>query len=35
MGQKAAKGEIYCISGDLGAGKTRLAQGFARGLDIS
>ena len=26
---------IYCLSGDLGSGKTTFAQGFARGLGIT
>ena len=34
MGLKAQKGEVYCLSGDLGVGKTVFTQGFARGLGI-
>jgi tRNA threonylcarbamoyladenosine biosynthesis protein TsaE len=34
MGTKAKKGEIYCLSGDLGVGKTLFTQGFAKGLGI-
>ena len=34
LGQKATKGEIYCLSGDLGVGKTVFTQGFAKGLGI-
>jgi len=34
MGKKANKGEIYCLSGDLGVGKTVFTQGFAKGLGI-
>ena len=34
LGKKAGTGSIYTLSGDLGAGKTAFAQGFARGLDI-
>jgi tRNA threonylcarbamoyladenosine biosynthesis protein TsaE len=34
MGSKAKKGEIYCLSGDLGTGKTVFTQGFAKGLGI-
>lgn len=32
MGKNAAPGEIYALTGPLGAGKTVFAQGFARGL---
>lgn len=32
---KAAKpGQIYCLEGDLGVGKTVFTQGFARGLGV-
>lgn len=34
LGQKAKKGEIYCLSGDLGVGKTVFTQGFAKGLGV-
>ncbi len=34
MGQKAKCGEIYCLYGELGVGKTVFSQGFAKGLDI-
>lgn len=34
MGQKAKSGDIYCLSGDLGVGKTVFTQGFADGLEI-
>ena len=32
MGEKAGAGEIYCLDGDLGTGKTVFTQGFAAGL---
>lgn len=35
LGGKAAEGEIYALSGDLGTGKTVFAQGFAKGLGIN
>ena len=35
LGQKAAAGQIYCLTGDLGVGKTVFAQGFARGLGVT
>ena len=34
LGRKAAAGEVYCLNGDLGVGKTVFTQGFARGLGI-
>ncbi len=34
MGQQAEAGQIYCLDGDLGVGKTVFTQGFARGLGI-
>ena len=32
MGQAAAEGEVYALIGQLAAGKTAFARGFARGL---
>ena len=34
LGEKADKGEIICLEGDLGVGKTVFTKGFAEGLDI-
>ncbi|MBH1942423.1 tRNA (adenosine(37)-N6)-threonylcarbamoyltransferase complex ATPase subunit type 1 TsaE [Mobilitalea sibirica] len=34
LGKNAKKGEIYCLNGDLGVGKTVFTQGFAKGLGI-
>ncbi len=34
FGGIARRGNIYTLSGDLGTGKTVLAQGFAKGLGI-
>ncbi len=34
MGEKAKKGEIYALMGDLGVGKTVFSQGMAKGLGV-
>ena len=34
MGGEAGPGQIVCLSGDLGVGKTVFTQGFAAGLGI-
>ena len=34
LGEKAFKGQIYRLDGDLGTGKTVFAKGFAKGLGI-
>ena len=34
LGEKADKGEIVCLEGDLGVGKTVFTKGFAEGLNI-
>lgn len=34
LGEKASKGEIFCLEGDLGVGKTVFTKGFAKGLGI-
>lgn len=35
MGEAAKPGDVICLSGDLGVGKTVFTQGFAAGLDIT
>ena len=35
MAELAAPGEVYCLYGDLGVGKTVFAQGFGAGLGIT
>ena len=34
LGEKADKGDIICLEGDLGVGKTVFTKGFAAGLNI-
>lgn len=34
LGSQAVKGQVYCLSGDLGVGKTVFTQGFAKGLGV-
>ncbi|MGL4789832.1 MAG: tRNA (adenosine(37)-N6)-threonylcarbamoyltransferase complex ATPase subunit type 1 TsaE [Anaerotignaceae bacterium] len=34
LGKEAKAGDIFCLSGDLGVGKTVFTKGFAVGLDI-
>lgn len=34
LGEQAKKGQVYCLDGDLGVGKTVFTQGFAKGLGI-
>ena len=35
LAKEAKPGDIYCLEGDLGAGKTVFAKGFGWGLDIA
>ena len=35
IGLEAKPGQIFCLNGDLGTGKTVFTQGFAAGLGIS
>jgi len=35
LGEKAQAGEIFCLSGDLGTGKTVFTKGFAAGLSVT
>lgn len=34
LGSEAEPGQIYCLTGDLGTGKTLFTKGFAKGLGI-
>ena len=35
LGEQASSGELLCLNGDLGTGKTVFAKGFAEGLGIT
>jgi tRNA threonylcarbamoyladenosine biosynthesis protein TsaE len=35
LGEAAKPGQVFCLSGDLGVGKTVFAQGFGAGLGIT
>lgn len=34
LAKQAGPGDVYCLEGDLGVGKTVFTQGFAKGLEI-
>lgn len=34
LGKQAKPGELFCLSGDLGVGKTLFSQGFAAGIGV-
>lgn len=34
LGKEAKKGDLFAISGELGAGKTQLVKGIARGIGV-
>lgn len=34
LGEQAKPGDVICLNGDLGVGKTLFSQGFAKGLGI-
>ena len=35
LGSDARPGQVYCLNGDLGVGKTVFTKGFAKGLGIA
>ena len=35
LGKHAASGDVFCLSGDLGAGKTLLSRGVAEAEDVN
>ena len=35
LGEKAEPGQVFCLRGDLGVGKTVFAQGFGGGVGVT
>jgi len=35
LGEKARPGQVYCLAGDLGVGKTVFSKGFAEGVGVT
>ena len=35
IGKEVQPGDIFCLEGDLGVGKTVFTQGFAKGIGIT
>lgn len=35
VGKEAKKGDIFCLTGDLGVGKTIFTKGFAKAIEIN
>ena len=35
LGESATKGQVFCLVGDLGVGKTVFAQGFGAGVGVT
>lgn len=35
LGRNACAGSVYCLSGELGVGKTVFTKGFAKGMGVS
>ena len=35
LAEQAVRGQVFCLQGDLGVGKTAFAKGFAKGLGVT